>query len=472
VDEIAVGVRKANLFGGKSELTLVSWMKASHRGSNANPRTVNTEARPVQGYNECRNRGEGKPGELMRSEYMAEVASQPMKHILIMTTTQMSMTSFNKGFAQYLVNRGLQVSVASLSDGGLDKWARTEGAIAYTVPFARRVNLLADLRALCVCWRLINRIKPDIVVAATPKAGLLGSMAACIEQVPVRIYELWGLRLETEQGLKRLVLSICERVAMSCATDVIANSSSLALAAQKLLGYKQKHITVLGRGSSHGVDVDRFRSEYSGDTPNRLINFLSASTDALKVGFIGRITADKGITTLLRAIDICRGEFGSEVRVIIVGRDEDSKLSETIDAYVDSGIAYREREVADVRPFLSALDVLCLPSLREGFPNVVLEAASMGIPSIVSSATGAVDSVVDAETGWIFPVRDHRALAIRLAWLLKNREQIRLAGGRALKRVRMEYRREQVWQLKYNSYVRHFTQGNIPADGDCRQARN
>lgn len=363
-----------------------------------------------------------------------------MRKLVMILTTESSALTFYKGYLRFLRERGWDVTVVANSTGALETWAATEGAVGHHIPYERNPAVVKDLQTLWATVRLLLRIRPDVVVSATPKGGLIGTLAAKFAGVPVRIYQLWGLRLETESGLKRKILETSERAAIRSATQTVANSFSLARAAEALGLAEANTIEVLGAGSSHGVDIERFSRSATGPVDEQTAAFLAEDSD-LDIVFIGRLTPDKGISTLLQAVRTVRAR-GLDVRLLLIGSVEDQQIADEV-AQADHIL--RLDEVDDVRPYITSGDVLCLPTLREGFPNVVLEAAALEVPAVVTDATGAVDSVVDGETGWIFPVEDSQALADVLVDIIEHLEQIHERGARA--RARVETAFEQVFMF-------------------------
>ena len=369
-----------------------------------------------------------------------------MKSVCLIVTAEVSALTFYRGYVRFLAERGWNVTVVAAGTEKLITWAHAEGGQAYNIPFVREPDPIRDLRSLWQLARLLHQLKPDVVVAATPKAGLLGTIASRLCGVPSRIYELWGLRLETERGIKRHVLALTERVAMMCSTQILANSASLRDQAIQLRLPGQKRIMVLGQGSSHGVNSAFFRRSDDIGVPHEVDRFRTGNT-GLVIGFIGRLSRDKGIDTLLQAVSRCVAR-GNDVRLLVVGSPENLSTAEQVDQAVACGWALRIDEAQDIRGYLMAIDVLCLPTLREGFPNIVLEAACLEIPAIVSDATGAIDSVVDQETGWVFPSGDSVALADRISWMLGHRAVIGQAGQAARQRAVRDFSQSRVWDLK------------------------
>lgn len=363
-----------------------------------------------------------------------------MKKVVLIVTVEDSALTFYRNYVRFLVGRGWEVSVIGHSSGALEAWAASEGATGYHIPYERDPSVGKDLQTLWATVRLLRAIRPDVVVSATPKVGLLGTLAARLVGVPVRIYQLWGMPLETVTGLKRKILDVAEWTSIRSATQTVANSFSLARTAEALELAPQGHIDVLGVGSSHGVNLEWFDRAATGPVDADTAAFLAADCD-LTIVFIGRLTPDKGISTLLQAVDTARAG-GLNIRLVLVGPVENRQLAEEVS---DVEHIHRLDNVEDVRPYITAADVLCLPTLREGFPNVVLEAAALEVPAVVTDATGAIDSVVDGETGWIFPVENPHALAEVITEIVAHPEQIQQRGTKARRRVEEHF--EQVYMF-------------------------
>ncbi|WP_404473095.1 glycosyltransferase family 4 protein [Microbacterium aerolatum] len=336
-------------------------------------------------------------------------ASEP--HVCFVVTSDMTAGTFLHGYVAEMRRRKIAVTVVS-SPGpglrGLHKDVRT-----YGIPMRREPSPAADLVALFRLAWLFARIRPDVVVYATPKASLLSSIAAAVVGVRVRIYELWGLRMETASGPYRGVLATLERTTNRFSTATIANSGSLADRAVQLRVANRRPV-VLGAGSSHGVDIDRFSPHASRPELDAGTRRFLAETDGFVLGFVGRLHPDKGVDVLLDAVKLCRKQ-GHRVRALLVGGDEGAELPDVSDLPV-----HVVGHVEDTRPYLAEMETIVLMTLREGFPNVILEAAAMQIPAVVSDSTGAIDSVADSETGFIVPVGDARALSRRIVELMSD----------------------------------------------------
>lgn len=366
-------------------------------------------------------------------------------HVILMVTAEITARLFVAGYAEYLARNGFRVTLMADDLSAIEHEMGRRGVATRSLPMRRDPNLWRDLISLRRMWSLVRSERPDAVMYATPKASLLGSIVSKALHVPVRIYGLWGLRFETERGPKRSVLRLLERVTASASTKVLANSPSLAAEAERSGIARPGKVTVLGSGSSHGVDVHRFAPD--AEVPNlddATKDFLQRG-DGPVVGFVGRLHPDKGVDTLLEAASRLRRE-GSPARFLLVGSDEGAL---EVSGHDEEGRwnVHFVGSAEDVRPYLCSIDVLVLMSRREGFPNAVLEAAAMGVPAVVADSTGTIDSVVDEVTGLILPTGDSHRLADALVRLLEDPGARERMGRSARARVAAEFSQDHVWAL-------------------------
>jgi len=311
---------------------------------------------------------------------------------------------------------GFRVVLISSPGELLDRVALEEGVEAIRVPLCRHIAPVSDVVALIRLYRELRRLQPAVTEFSTPKAGLLGNLAAKLSGVPSRVYMLRGLRLETLSGLRRWIMFSAERIASACAQVVVCNSRSLC--AQALaLGVTPAHkLRLIGFGSSNGVEIDRFSPG-----PDTIRDTLGISRCAPVVGFVGRLTRDKGIPELIEAFDeVLAAAPGA--RLLLVGWFDhcDDALSESLKQRI---LAHPQiictGFVEDTAPWYRAMDVMVLPTWREGFPNAVLEAAATGIPVVTTISTGARDAVLPEVTGLLVPAGSSQAIAESLLRLIR-----------------------------------------------------
>jgi glycosyltransferase involved in cell wall biosynthesis len=370
------------------------------------------------------------------------------RRILLAVTADVSI-GFVAGTARYLVAQGWDVHVASGAGPRLERLGAEPGITVHPLSLVRDPSLRADLTSLLTVVRVVRRIRPDVVSSATPKAGLLFSVASALLRVPVRVYQLWGLRYETASGLQRRVLVATERWAAGTATDVLAVSASLQRTAIGDRLVRAEKVRVLGSGSSHGVDLARF--EVDAETRRRRQEAQWAEPHLPVIGFIGRLNPDKGIDTLAAAVRTLSAR-GVEARLVVVGSPDGA--SAHLEELETCGWPCEFwGETDDVAHALSQMDVLCLPTRREGFPNVVLEAGVAGLPTVATPATGVVDAVVHESTGLLAASHDPSDLADQLARVITDPALRESLGQAARKRAIAEFDQEQVWQLYGDFYT-------------------
>ncbi|MGZ4519066.1 MAG: glycosyltransferase family 4 protein [Mycobacteriaceae bacterium] len=350
---------------------------------------------------------------------------------VVSTTISRTVDQFYREITETFQREGYVVHVVT-SDGPEIPALRARADQVHIVPMARHVSVVSDVKALLGWVRVLRRVRPQVVFAGTPKASLLGMVASKVTGVPRRAYFLQGLRLEGVEGRQRLVLSAMERLTSACSQVVIAVSPSLAERYRLLRLDRGRPIVVPHYGSSHGVNTEHF-------TPiPRADHVLAAAglDPAVPVlAFIGRLTRDKGPDALIDAARRLR-QHGTAVQLLILGAQDEADSAAYLQRLRDSGLPVAVyNHLDDVRPFLSVTDILVLPTWREGMPNVVLEAAAMGVPAVTTNATGAVDSVEDGVTGLVVPVDDAVALSSAVERLLSDPALRHTMGSAARARV-------------------------------------
>lgn len=366
-------------------------------------------------------------------------------------TVPQSAATLLRGQLTWFQVRGWDVHLVTSPGPLFETVSEREQVTMHALPMEREIRPLRDLVSLLRWIRLLRRLRPDVVNVGTPKAGLLGSIAAWITRVPVRVYVLRGLRLEGVRSVpKRAVLWMAERLTVRLATEVVCVSESLRQEAStlKLFG-RGDHPVVLAKGSSNGVDPDRWDPGFAAADREAIRAGWHVGPDDLVVGFVGRLIGDKGVAELLAAVDQV---LDLPVRLVLVGPVDDEDLRPAIAARGDRVIHIDW--TMDLHGIYVGMDVLCLPTLREGFPNVVLEAALAEVPAITTTATGARDSVIAGVTGWLVPPGDVEALARALRTCAADREGVHRAGRAARERARQDFRPQTIWSGLESIYLR------------------
>ncbi len=388
-----------------------------------------------------------------------------MPRLLLVVTHPMTARYLLRGQLRFLRENGFRVAVACSPGADLEQVARREQVDAFPVPISREIRPLSDLRAIGRLRRVIAAWRPDVVNASTPKAGLLGMIAARAARVPVRLYTLRGLRLETTRGLKRWVLRRAERFAAACAGEVVAVSPSLARRVVALKLAPARKVRVLGPGASNGVEVERFAAP-DRDAVSALRARLGLGEDRPVIGFVGRFTRDKGLVDLVAAFDGVRGRV-PDARLLLVGDFEagDPVPREARERIEKDGAIVRTGFVPDTSVCYPLMDVLAFPSYREGFPNAPLEAAAAGLPVVGYAATGTVDAVEDGSTGVLVSPGDVPALAEALMRLLADPAERRRLGAAGRERVARLFANEVVWRRWADLYLELLQARGHSSDG-------
>lgn len=327
-------------------------------------------------------------------------------------------------------------------------FCKREGCIHIPIKINRNISLIQDLLTLLAIVKNFKKINPDIVNVGTPKMGLLGVIGAKIAGVKNRIYTCRGLRYETEGGLKRKILMFMEKMSARFATKVIyVSSSSMKKALQDKVAYKKKSV-VLSLGSSNGINLKYFSKENINSIEKDELILKHNLFNQFTIGFIGRITKDKGIEDLIEAFEFLL-PAKDNVCLILVGHFECSKELETY--ILNHNKIFWFPFTDNVPLFLSLFNVFVLPSYREGFPNVPIQAAAMGLPVITTNATGCIDSVKHGYNGFIYRKGNQNELKNCLFKYIESPELLEKHGTNSLDWAK-NFENNIIWEAQNKLY--------------------
>lgn len=378
------------------------------------------------------------------------------RNLLIIVTTVPSTLNFFRGQVGFLKERGFMVHAVSSPGDELQEFGQREGIPVHAVPMLRAVTPLQDIPALFKMVHLFRQLRPTIVHTHTPKGGVLGVLAARLAKVPLVLYTIHGLPFVSARGLKRWLLWLSELASCRGAHQVLAVSQAMrhqALAHGLCPSHK---IEVLGPGSINGVDAEgRFNPDRFPDPVRKQLRAsLGISAEAVVVGFVGRIVRDKGIEELALAWKELRRQY-PHLYLVLVGREEpQDPISHGAREILtsDSRVIWTG-PVADPAPYYAIMDLVVLPTHREGFPVVPLEAAAMVLPVITTTVDGCPEAVVDGVTGLLVPPQDVPSLMKALKGLVSDANMRENLGNAGRLRVIYNFNPKIIWNYIVNKYM-------------------
>ena len=310
------------------------------------------------------------------------------------------------------------------------------------IPIARKMSPFADLRTLVILIYLFSRVRFDLLITVVPKAGLLGMIAGFLTATPRRLHIFQGEVWVNRSGFSRRLLKGCDWVTAHLANNILAVSSSERSFLESQGVAPVGKVQVLKKGSIGGVNLDRFK-------PNPGLREcvrqeLHIPLNATVLIFMGRLVADKGMSELIDAYKQVRAA-NDLLWLLLVGPDEEEKMQGFLETLGDASNQVRQIDYTNTpEQYLAAADFLCLPSQREGFGVVIIEAAAVGIPAIGSQIYGISDAIIDQQTGLLFEVKNIAQLQDRIQTLLDDEDLRKLLGSNARRNVELHFEDKQV----------------------------
>lgn len=375
--------------------------------------------------------------------------------LMLITTSHETMASFFLRQIAVLAEEGFEVHAVCAPDPERPALNAAPGVTVHQVAMSRQPHPLRDIASFAQLLRLMRRVRPEIVHAHTPKAGLLGMAAACIAGVPVRLYTIHGLPLLTRRGLWRRVLEFAERASCAFANGVYSVSGSLHELVLSLGLCPSKKLLTLGDGSCAGIDLERFDAQADWSEQSSAVRrTFGIPWNAVLLCFLGRIARDKGIAVLAAAWKQL-APVNPNLHLLIAGKsDASDPVPETVLSELrnEPRVHFTDDWVSEVPAVYAASDICVLPTFREGLSQVALEAGAMGVPIVSTRIPGLVSSVEDGVTGILVPSGEAAPFASAVARLVENPELRKQMGTAAQEHIRSRFAEQRVNQLWVEEY--------------------
>ncbi len=382
-----------------------------------------------------------------------------MKKLIRITTVPLSLKVLLKGQLRFMASNGFDVKGVSSEGEELREVHENEGIAVEAITMSRKITPFQDLKSLWEMWNFLRKEKPQIVHTHTPKAGIIGMLAARLAGVPHRLHTVAGLPLMEATGTKRKILNFVEKLTYSSATRVYPNSKGLYDFILQNNFTQSNKLKIIANGSSNGIDTTFFSPDQVTELERvTLREKLNIQPDDFVFVFVGRIVSDKGINELIKAFSQLQAVENNEpagIKLLLVGgleNDLDPLNPETLAEINQNKDIISVGFQQDVRSFFAIADALIFPSYREGFPNVVMQAGAMGLPSIVSDINGCNEIIIEGENGLIIPSKNVEKLKEKMLTLAKDKNLYTKLKGNSRRMIENRYEQSVVWNALLEEY--------------------
>ena len=377
-----------------------------------------------------------------------------MKKLVRITTIPLSLEKLLEGQLTFM-NDNYEVIAVSAEQERLGQYGKDNKVRTFWVEMTREITPFKDIRAVMKLCHFLRKEKPLIVHTHTPKAGIVGMLAAKMAGVPIRLHTVAGMPLMETTGVKRKILNAVEKLTYSLATRVYSNSHGL----KKIIlaeGFaEEEKLKVLGRGSSNGIDTQYFDpTMFSEDQKRQQRAELGIPEEDMVYIFVGRLVKEKGINELVAAFSKLN-ELHEQTSLLLVGpyeQDLDPLSTPTLEEIDRNPKIFTTGFQTDVRPFFSISDVLSFPSYREGFPNVVMQAGAMNLPCIVSDINGCNEIITEGSNGVIIPVKDEKQLLKAMKLMTEKPDHRLELKENSREEICRFYERKEFWGVLLREY--------------------
>ena len=377
-----------------------------------------------------------------------------MPKLVRITTVPVSLLVLLKGQMKHMSEHGFEVTMISSPGVEVPKLLEQEKCVHIPVVLTRKITPFQDLKSLIHLTRVLIKIKPDIVHTHTPKAGLIGMWAAKLAGVPIRLHTIAGLPWVESSGIKRKILIFVEKLTAFAASAIFPNSF-VQKKFMESLNIANDKMKVLGKGSSNGINTDHFSINDAIQQASLILKRQAKlPSNAWVWIFVGRIVKDKGIAELLDAFSELSQHF-PEDQLWMVGAPEPEldPLEEKHQLLLNSHPQIKSWGFQqDIRPYLAAAKVLTFPSYREGFPNVPLQAGSMGCMLLLSDINGCNEIVEDGIDGKLVQTKDTKLLLNAMMETRSNPDETNTFAKKIQQKIIDNYNQNTLWQIMLKEY--------------------
>ncbi|WP_295220387.1 glycosyltransferase family 4 protein [uncultured Chryseobacterium sp.] len=380
-----------------------------------------------------------------------------MKIKIIRTSTiPLSLDILLKGQLSFL-SKKYEVVALSSNDENLKIVGQRECIRTISVEMKRKISILQDLKSFYHLYKVFKREKPVIVHSITPKAGLLSMLAAKLARIPIRIHTFTGLIFPTKTGGMQKLLIYMDKLLCWAATNIYPEGNGVKNDLSKF-NITSKPLKVLANGNVNGIDVDFFSPQkISNENKVKLRNALNINENDFVFIFVGRLVGDKGINELITAFKklLASTNNNIESKLLLVGSLEiefDPLLPEVLKEIQNNHNIISVGFQKDVRPYFAISNALVFPSYREGFPNVVIQAGAMGLPSIVSDINGCNEIIRQDENGMIIPSKNTESIFNSMLRLTSDKDYYKKLSQKSRLLITTRYEQSVVWNALLEEY--------------------
>ncbi len=368
-----------------------------------------------------------------------------MKRICFVTTISGTIKSFLLDLTKYLVDEE-EYDVTFICDNDNSLFQHTNDRIHY-IPVSMKRGIAFDgIKVIWQLYRIFKRENFDIVQYSTKNASTYASIAAWLAGIKCRLYCQWGMMFIALHGIKRLLLKADEKLVASLSTVIETESFSIYEEAVKHHIYKSEKSSVIWNGSACGVNLKNYNMLKKSEWRQDIRTQYNISSNATVFGYCGRLTRDKGVNELIAAFqEISKNK--DTYLFLIGGYDH----AETIEPKLMNWAKESQKviftgHVNDVPRYYSALDVFLSLSYREGFGLVVIEAAAMGVPGIVTNVPGQRDTIKENLTGLLVPAHNVDKVVQAMNYYIDNHDKCVEMGSMARKHVEENYEQRELFR--------------------------